>query len=270
MKRLRYIIYIIMIATTLCSCDNYEKLLKSTDYEAKFKAAMDYYNDHSYRKAKDLLENMILYYRGREHAEDVSWYYGQCLREIGDNYTAAYQFKSFTKRYPYSPRIEEAAFLAAYCKYLESPVYTLDQRVTKEAITELEFFTEQFPQSPHIPEVNSYLDELRDKLRQKDYDIAVGYYTIEAYNAAVVSLTQYLNKYPDAPNREEAMYYIIKAGYEFAINSTDAKMKERLHQVVNNFDKFATTFKDSKRMNECQNIYTKCKARLAEMEQNEK
>ena len=71
MKRLRYIIYIIMIATTLCSCDNYEKLLKSTDYEAKFKAAMDYYNDHSYRKAKDLLENMILYYRGREHAEDV-------------------------------------------------------------------------------------------------------------------------------------------------------------------------------------------------------
>jgi len=266
MKRLRYILYILLAVTTLSSCDGYEKMLKSTDYEAKFEAAMKYYNDGSYRRAKDLLENMILYYRGKEHAEDVAWYYGQCLREVGDTYTAAYQFKTFTKRYPYSEHAEEAAFLAAYCKYQESPVYTLDQRVTKEAISELELFADLYPQSPHIPEVNNYLDELRDKLRMKDYDIAIGYYTIEAYNAAVVSLTQYLNNYPEAPNREEAMYYIIKAGYEYAINSTEAKMQERLRQVVGNFDKFATTFKDSKRMSECQDIYTNCKARLAEME----
>ncbi len=266
MKRLSYIIYILLSVSILTSCDGYEKMLKSTDYDAKFKAAMQYYEEGSFRRAKDLLENMILYYRGKEYAEEVAWHYGQCLMELGDTYTAAYQFKTFTKRYPYSKHIEEAAYLAAYCKYLDSPVYTLDQRITKEAISELELFADQYPQNPHLPEVNNCLDELRDKLRMKDYDIAIGYYTIEAYNAAVVSLTQYLNNYPEAPNREEAMYYIIKAGYEYAINSTEAKIRERLHQVVGNFDKFATTFKDSKRMSECQDIYTLCKARLAEME----
>ena len=63
------------------------------------------------------------------------------------------------------------------------------------------------------------------------------------------------------------MYYIIKSGYEYAINSREDKMKERLQQVVNSFDKFATTFSNSKHLGECQKIYTDCKARLATMEE---
>ena len=61
------------------------------------------------------------------------------------------------------------------------------------------------------------------------------------------------------------MYTIIKSGFEYAINSREDKMKERLQQVVNNFDKFATTFSNSKYLAECQNIYTRCKAELAKM-----
>ena len=61
------------------------------------------------------------------------------------------------------------------------------------------------------------------------------------------------------------MYYIIKAGYEYAINSREDKMKERLEQVVNNFNKFATLFNNSKYMSECQDIYTKCMAKMANL-----
>ncbi len=43
-------------------------------------------------------------------------------------------------------------------------------------------------------------------------------------------------------------------------------MKKRLRQVVNNFDKFATMFKNSKYLSECQDIYTKCMAELAKLE----
>ena len=42
-------------------------------------------------------------------------------------------------------------------------------------------------------------------------------------------------------------------------------MKERLQQVVNNFDKFAATFNNSKYMSDCQNIYNRCKAELAKL-----
>ena len=266
MKRVTYIAFILLATSVLSSCNGYEKMLKSTDYDAKFDAAMRYYNDENYTRARQLFENLTLYYRGSEHSEDIAWYYGQCLLKSEIYYLSAYQFRTFAKRYPYSQRAEEAAFLSAYSKYMDSPSYTLDQTTTKEAISEFEQFTERYPQSTHIPEANNYLDEMRNKLMQKDYEIAVGYYNTESYRAAVVALNNFLNEYPDSPYREEAMYYIVKAGYVYAINSREDKMKERLQQVVNNFDKFAATFNGSKHMTECQNIYNKCKAELAKIE----
>lgn len=269
MKNSFKISFIAIICAVLCSCNGYDKLLKSTDYDKKYTEAKRYYDEGKYRQAKDLFENLVVNDRKKERAEEIAWLYGQSLLKCKDYYTAAYQFKTFTRRYPYSNNIEEASFLAAYCRYVESPEYTLDQAITRDAITELENFADIYPQSIHMPEVNNCLDELRDKLMMKDYEIAVGYYTIESYNAAVVSLNNFLVNYPDSPKREEAMYYIIKAGYRYAINSREEKIKERLQQVVNNFDKFATTFKDSKHLSECQTIYTKSKALLAEMETKE-
>ena len=266
MRRFSIFAIIILSFSILCSCTGQDKLLKSTDNEAKFEAAMKFYNEKRYNRARELFENLMLYYHGREHAEDIAWYYGQSLYHTGHYYTAGYQFLNFTKRYPYSTRAEDAAYMSAYCKYMESPEYTLDQSITKDAIAEFELFAERYPQSIHIPEVNNYLDEMRGKLMRKEYEIAIGYYNVESYQAAVVALNNFLNNYPESPNREDAMYYIIKSGFEFAINSREDKMTERLQQVINNFDKFATTFKNSKYMSDCQNIYTKCKEKLNELE----
>ena len=66
------------------------------------------------------------------------------------------------------------------------------------------------------------------------------------------------------------MYYIIKSGYEYAINSREDKMKERLQQVTGNFEKFAATFQNSKYMSECQTIYTKCKEAINQLEKQTK
>ena len=269
MKRLCQYTLIALSFIALCSCNGYDKMLKSTDYSAKYDAALRYYNEGRYTRARQLFENLTLYDRSNEHSEDIAWYYGQSLLKSEYYYLGSYQFKMFTKRFPYSSRAEEAAFLSAYCQYMDSPSHTLDQSTTKDAITELEQFSERYPHSTHIPEVNNYLDELRGKLMLKDYEIAVGYYNTESYRAAVVSLNNFLKSYPDSPYREEAMYYIVKSGYIYAINSREDKMKERLHQVINNFDKFAVTFQNSKYMAECQTIYNNCKAELQKLaEQN--
>ena len=265
MKIARYILAIAVICLSLQSCSDYDKMLKSTDYDAKFTAAKQYYDEERYTRARQLFENLSLYYRGTEHAEDILWYYAMTQLKSGMYYSAGYQFNLYSRRYPYSERAEEAAFLSAYCNYMESPSYTLDQTMTKNAIAELEQFSQRYPQSIHMPEVNNYLDELNNKLMMKEYEIAYGYYFTESYRAAVVSLNQFLSNYPDSPKREEAMFYIIKSSYEYAINSREDKQKERLQQTVNHFDKFATTFRNSKFLSESQDIYTKCKALLAEM-----
>ncbi len=251
----------------LTSCGGYEKLMKSSDFTAKYEAAMKYYYNNNYTKAIQLFENLIMHYHGKENAENIAWYYSDCLFKEKDYFTAGYQYKNFFKHYPYSDRAEEALFRAALCKYYESPEYYLDQQQTKEAITEFESYLDHYPSSVHVPEINGYLDELRAKLMHKDYDIAYGYYFTEQYHAAYISLQTFLNNYPDSPYKENAMFYMLASGYEYGINSTESKMKDRLQQVVNDFDRFATSFKDSKYLAQAQDIYTKAKAAIAKLEE---
>lgn len=263
MNKIFYIVTIFLIVCTLGGCKGYNDLLKSNDNEAKYEAAVKFYNEKSYSRANQLFENLSLHYRGRDHAENIAWYYANTLMNLSETYMAEYQFRLFTRRYPYSEHIEEAYYLMAYCCYMESPEYYLDQNMTKTAISEFEQFAERFPQSVHMPQVNQYLDELRNKLMQKDYEIALGYYNTESYHAAYEALGNFINLYPDSPYREDAMYYVICAGYEYAANSREDKVKERMQLVVNDFDRFSALFQNSKHLKNAQDIYTKARAAMA-------
>lgn len=265
MKNYVHTLLIVFCLTLLSGCDNYSKLVKSNDFEAQYKAAMEYYENGSFGKARHLLENLQLHYRGRDNAEDIAWYYANSVMKQDEYYLAAYQFSNFCRKYPYSVRAEEALYWSAYCKYRESPVYSLDQTMTNDAISDLEHFAEKYPQSTRIPEVNGYLDELREKLMLKDYEIAYGYYQTEAYHAAYVALKNFINLYPDSPKKEDAMFYVIRSGYEYGANSREDKMRERLEQVISDFNKFATLFQNSRYLKESQAIYTKCQALLAQL-----
>lgn len=266
MKNKSRLIPVLLSMALLVSCNDYSKILKSNDYDKKYEAAMAYYNENSYSKAIQLFENLNMHYRGKENAENIAWYYAQALMKEEDYYSAGYHFQRFTRQFPYSEHAEEAAYLSAKCKYEESSPYTLDQGTTKEAIKSLEHFTERYPHSVHVPEVNGCLDELREKLLKKEYEIAMGYYRIEAYHAAYISLQNFVNQYPEAPQREDAMFYMLKSGYEYASNSTAEKISERTEQVINDFEKFSTTYASSAYLPEAQAIYTKSRAILAGLE----
>lgn len=262
MRIYKVIPVILLIVSVFSGCNSYEKLLKSNDFDKKYAAAMKYYNDANYSKAVQLFENLTMYYRGRDNAENVAWYYAESLVKFKDYYSAGFQYANFVRQFPYSERAEDALFMSAYCKYMESPEYSLDQKQTYEAIQAFEQYVERYPTSGHIPEINKYLDEMRAKLMKKDYEIAYGYYKIGSYNAAYVAFADFMNQYPDSDNKEEAMYYMILSGYEYAINSTDAKIVERLNLVINDFEKFAASFSNSKYTKHTQDIYNKCREAL--------
>lgn len=265
MRKAKITLGIAAVCLLLASCNKFNKLLNSNDYDAKYAAAMNYYNNNLYSRAAQLFESLTLYYRGKENAENIAWYYGMSLYKEKDYFTAGYQFKRFAKQFPYSDRMEDACFYSAYCKYMDAPDYNLDQSQTKEAIEEFEAYAERWPHSTRIPEVNQCIDELRSKLIRKDYEIAYGYYFIEEYHAAYESFKQFLNNYPEATMREDAMYYMLESSYRYAINSREEKMYERLQQVVNDFDKFSSSFGDSKRLADAQAIYTKTREAMAKM-----
>ena len=57
---------------------------------------------------------------------------------------AAFYFKNFVRTYPTSKYAEESMFTAAYCYYLNSPAFSLDQSSTYKAIDELQLFANRY------------------------------------------------------------------------------------------------------------------------------
>jgi outer membrane protein assembly factor BamD len=224
------------------SCSPFQKLLKSSDNELKYTKALEYYEKGSYSPAQQLFEQIQAFFKGTDKAEKIAYYTANCYYKQKDYVLATYYFKSFATNFSTSVYAEEASYLAAYCSYLESPRSSLDQTSTKEAISLLQLFINQHPKSERISECNKLIDELRAKLEKKDLDIAMLYYRMSDYKAAIVSLNNVLKDYPDTKSKELILYSILQAKYQYAINSVYDKRRERLTVASDAYDELIAGF----------------------------
>lgn len=239
------ILFIVLIFTALSSCDGYNKLLKSKDFEKKYEAAIQYYEDENYFKAQQLFDELLVIYRGTPRAEEVFFKYAYTYYHMSDYITAAFYFQRYAVTFPKSDKSEEAFFMSAYCKYLDSPKYSLDQTSTHEAISQLQTFINIYPNSPRVEMSNKYIDELRLKLEKKSFEKAKLYYTTEYDRSAITALNLFIKNNPGSALREEAMFLLLDASFRYANNSIPARKGERLRDAKQAYQTFIVLFPDS-------------------------
>ncbi|HRG59456.1 MAG TPA: outer membrane protein assembly factor BamD [Bacteroidia bacterium] len=242
-KKIPLFIIVLGFSILLFSCKgSYQRLLKSSDYELKYKRAIEYYEKKDYTRALPLLEELVTVMRGTARAEKIHYYFAQTNYAIEDYLLASYHFKDFARTYPQSQWVEEATYLSAYCFYLTSPPYSLDQSNTISAIQEMQVFINLYPQSTHLQECNQIIDKLRLKLENKAFDISKLYYNTANYQAAIVAFNNFQKDFPDSKYREEASYLQLKSAHLLAINSIETKMPERLKNTQDLCQKYLDTF----------------------------
>ena len=248
---------IVLIAVTSASCSKYQKLLKSSDMDAKYIAAMEYYEAEKYDRASALFEELIPIFRGTERAEEVYYSYCYCNYQLNLLYAASYHFKKFSVTYPLSEHAQETLFMYAYSNYLLSPIPTLDATETNNGIDALQLFINTYPQHELVDSSNVLMDKLRNKLEEKSYLNSKQYYKIFEFKAAIVAINNTLLDFPETKYREELTFLILKSHYLLAENSIKKKKLERIDNTIDAYYTFVDAFKDSKYMKEAQNIFTK-------------
>lgn len=248
----KYILLALIIVTV--SCSKHQQLMKSPDNEAKYAAAMDYFEENDYYRALQLFQQLINFYKGTEKAEKLQYYYAFCHYKQKDYILASYYFKRFAQNYPRSQYAEEATFLSAYCYYLDSPRSTLDQTYTIEAINELQLFTDIYPNSERVAECKKLIEELRGKLQKKRYDIAKLYFKMGRYEAAITSFNTLLKDYPDTMYKEDALYHIFKSYYNYTLNSIRSKQEERYQATLDSYNELVFQYPGTDYMKELDNM----------------
>ncbi len=250
--------FTILIAVFVTNCDGYNRLLKSSNYELKLEKAQTYYAKGNYVKASALFEELIPVYKGTDKAEEIYYYYSYCNFYQGDYSLAQFHFKSYYRNFPTGKHAEECLFLNAYCYYLNSPAYHLDQTDTKNAMTEMQNFIDQFPESARIDSCNKITNILRSKLEKKEYDIIKQYYFIADYKAAIASGNNYMKEFPESTKIDEVLYVICDSYYLLAINSLEIKKAERLDFCIETYLKLLNLYPNSSFLQKAETIYTNC------------
>ena len=240
------IFIIVFLSSIILSCNEYQKLLNSTDNDTeKYNAAEKYYNNGEFRRANALIEQLIPSYRGKPQGERLVFFFADSYFQTKLYYSAAIQFENFIKSYPNSQRIQEAYFMEAKSYYMLSPLYTLDQDDTYTGIDKLQVFINRFPNSEYVPEALELMDDLQNKLEEKDFEISKQYYTIRDYTSAIKALDNFVADNPGTIFREEALYYKWLSQFEIAINSIESRIVDRVTELERSLDNFLRNYPDT-------------------------
>jgi len=249
------IILLIIIISVLLSCSGYEKLLKSNDYNLKYRKAFEYYFKGDYTKAVTLFDQIAPFYRGTSKADSVFFFQAMSTFKQNDFILAGEYFQRFTEAYYKSPFLEDAFFYVGLCHYMESPRPELDQTETEKAIESFNLFLIKFPESKYKERVLNLIKELHEKLVEKSFLNAKLYFDLEDYRAAIISLNNSLMEYPESKYREEIQYLLFKSKYLLALNSIESKKAERFQEAVDEYYSFISEFPESKYKKEVQKMY---------------
>ncbi len=255
MKFRLYIVLIILVL--MSSCGEYEKLLKSTDFDLKKAKAKEYYDAGQYVKTTELLSQILPRFRATEEAEELNWMNAQSYYGMKDFFMAGSYYKSFIEQFPFGKHAEDANFMAAMCDYYISPRSELDQENTRNSIEGFNIFIKRFPGSSRVEEARKLVKELQEKLVEKSYLSAKLYYDMQQYKAAVTALNNSLKEYSDTKYRQEMMFLKLNSLFLYAGNSLAAKQKERYQDTLDDYYSFMEEFPKSEYSKEVNSIFQK-------------
>ena len=260
MKKNLNLIVALLSAAILSGCGEYNKVLKSTDYNYKYEYAKRAFEEGKYTQAYTILEDIVTVFKGTDKAEESLFLLGMSYYENKDYLSSGSYFRTYYQHYPKGKYAELARFYCGYGYYLDSPETQLDQTGTVKAIEELQNFLEFFPKSDKVSIAQNAIFELQDKLVKKELENATLYYNLgnfmgNNYESAVIVAKNALKDYPYSKYKEQLELLILKSRFQEANQSTDEKKEDRFRVVIDEYYSFINDFPESDNRNEADNIF---------------
>ncbi|HIY35713.1 MAG TPA: outer membrane protein assembly factor BamD [Candidatus Paraprevotella stercorigallinarum] len=252
----------------LTSCNQYNNVLKSADYEYKYEAAKEYFVKGQYSRAALLFGDLIAVMKGTVRAQESLYMLAMSEYCDGNYDVASSYFKKYYQSYPKGTYVEYARYYAGRSLYESVPDVRLDQTNTYTAIKEFQDFLDLYPYTKLKDRTQDMIYALQDKLVEKEYISAKLYYDLgnymgnclyggSNYEACIVTAQNALLDYPYASpaRREEFAIMILRAKYHLARQSVEDKRMDRYRDAIDEYYGFVNEYPESKYLKDAQQIF---------------
>ena len=267
MRRIRFIL-LGTAALLLASCNQYNNVLKTADFDYKYEAAKEYFIKGQYGRSATLLTDLVTLMKGTLRAEE-SLYMLAMSEFCNGNYDVAHSyFKKYYQSYPKGVYVEYARFYAGCSLYESVPDTRLDQSSTTAAVKEFQDFLDYYPYTALKERTQQMIFSLQDKMVEKEYQAAQLYFDLGSYmlncayggsnyEACIVTARNALLDFPYASpqRREDFSIMILRAKFKLAQQSVEAKRMERFRDTIDEYYGFVNEYPESRYLKDAQQIF---------------
>ncbi len=179
--------------------------------EEAYNKAVKLFEEEDYLQAQEQFDVIKLQYPASKYADDAQYYLSEIYFRQKQYIMAAFNFNRIRSLYPNSPYTKEALYKACLCYYNLSPSFDRDQEYTNKAIETMNTFQRIYPQDSLYAEVDTLINEMRNKLAHREYSIAEIYRKLDSPNSSLIYYDSVIENYPDTIYFERAYIGKIEA-----------------------------------------------------------
>lgn len=181
----------------------------------QFALAKKEYDKKHYLKAIDGFQKVIFNFPGVTMVDTAQYYLAMSYYENEEYELASAEFNRLNTNYPHSDFVDDAQYMAGVCYFKNTPQnYALDQEDMKRAVTAMEDFITDNPDSPLITDARNIILQARTKLARKEFENGALYFKLDDYQAASIYFQLVIDEYTDTEYASKALFKLAESAYK--------------------------------------------------------
>ncbi len=163
---------------------------------------------HDYRGSSIYFQKLIDQYPFSPYAEDAELKIGLSQYQLKHYAEAISSLGDFEKMHPTSKQIELASYYLAMSHYDQIGRPDQDQSNTEQALQQFEIIERRYPETGFAALAHQQISVCREMLARHQLLIGDFYYKKANFRAAESRLAELMQKWPDTPVGDEALYQL--------------------------------------------------------------
>jgi len=235
-------IVLICISIILSSCSISNPFDDNIPYKTRFDDGLAFFEEEKYVKASQQFNIIVERASHTDLGDDALFFLAESYFLNKDYDLALVEFEKLVSRMGFSPYIEKSRWRICETLMLLSPNFYHDQESSKKAISQIQEFLDDFPNSEYSKDADKLINELRTRLAEKNMETGKLYVKLKAYDSAIVSYKIVVNEFYDTKFFNDANMEIIRC---LALQKKSDEAKQYLTDLEINEKSIVTdSFKD--------------------------
>ena len=201
---------LICISILLSSCGISNPFDDNIAYKTRFDDGLAFFEEEKYVKASQQFNIIVERASHTDLGDDALFFLAESYFLNKDYDLALVEFEKLVSRMGFSPYIEKSRWRICETLLLLSPNFYHDQDSSKKAISQIQEFLDDFPNSEYSKNADTLINELRTRLAEKNMETGKLYVKLKAYDSAIVSYKIVINEFYDTKFFNEANMEIIR------------------------------------------------------------